>query len=102
MRLSDLPRRIAAIVCQVEDGAPDDAIARRLRELGFVPGEPVEVIAAGPLGAEPLLVQIGFTRFALRRSEAARVRVERADALAVVPAAAPVAVAEPAELESVA
>ena len=32
-------------------------------------------MAAGPLGAEPLLVQIGFTRFALRRAEAARVRV---------------------------
>lgn len=102
MRLSDLPRRIAAIVCQVEDKGAADPIARRLRELGFVPGEPVEVMAAGPLGAEPLLVQIGFTRFALRRSEAARVRVERADAQPVAQVAAPVAVAEPAELESVA
>jgi ferrous iron transport protein A len=25
------------------------------------------------VGAEPLLVQVGFTRFALRRSEAARI-----------------------------
>ena len=47
----------------------------RLRELGFVAGEGVEVVAAGPLGAEPLLVQVGFTRFALRRAEAARVRL---------------------------
>ena len=31
--------------------------------------------AAGPIGAEPLLVQVGFTRFALRRSEAARIRL---------------------------
>ncbi len=54
---------------------PNDAIARRLRELGFVNGERVEVMAAGPIAAEPLLVQIGFTRFALRRSEAARIRV---------------------------
>ena len=38
-------------------------------------GEPVRVVAHGPLGADPLLVQIGFTRFALRRSEAARVRL---------------------------
>ena len=75
MKLSELPRRIAAIVEQVEDHAPNDAIARRLRELGFVHGEPVEVMAAGPIGAEPLLVQVGFTRFALRRSEAERVRV---------------------------
>lgn len=75
MKLSELPHRTAAIVDSVEDHAPNDAIARRLRELGFVHGERVEVMAAGPVSAEPLLVQVGFTRFALRRSEAARVRV---------------------------
>ena len=75
MRLSELPRRTAAIVEAVEDVSPNDAIARRLRELGFVHGERVEVMAAGPIAAEPLLVQVGFTRFALRRSEAARIRV---------------------------
>ncbi|HEY0504539.1 MAG TPA: FeoA family protein [Lysobacter sp.] len=76
MKLSELPHRIAATVDSVEDHAPNDAIARRLRELGFVHGERVEVMAAGPVAAEPLLVQVGFTRFALRRSEAARVRVQ--------------------------
>ena len=75
LKLSELPRRIAATVERVEDQMTNDAIARRLRELGFVRGERVEVMAAGPVAAEPLLVQIGFTRFALRRSEAARVRV---------------------------
>jgi ferrous iron transport protein A len=75
LKLSELPHRFAATVEQVEDQMPNDAIARRLRELGFVRGERVEVMAAGPVAAEPLLVQIGFTRFALRRSEAARVRV---------------------------
>ena len=75
MRLTDLPRRTAATVESVEDLAPNDGIARRLRELGFVSGELVEVMAAGPMGAEPLLVQIGFTRFALRRAEADRVRI---------------------------
>ena len=64
-----------AIVEDVEDNAPNDAVARRLRELGFVAGEEVQVVAAGPLGAEPLLVQVGFTRFALRQVEAARVRL---------------------------
>ena len=73
MRLSDLPRRTSATVDSVEDCSPNDAIARRLRELGFVAGEEVQVMAVGPVGAEPLLVQVGFTRFALRRSEAARV-----------------------------
>ena len=88
MTLDELPRRTVAIVERVDDAAPGDAIARRLRELGFVAGEQVQIMATGPFGAEPLLVQIGFTRFALRRSEAARVRV-RADGLA-----APAAVQE--------
>jgi ferrous iron transport protein A len=73
--LAELPRRTVAVVDAVEDATPNDAIARRLRELGFVSGEAVEIVAAGPFGAEPLLVQVGFTRFALRRSEAARVRL---------------------------
>ena len=75
MKLSELPHRTAATVQAVQETAPNDAIARRLRELGFVYGERVEVVAVGPMSAEPLLVQIGFTRFALRRSEAARVQV---------------------------
>ena len=70
-----MPRRTRAVVDTVEDQSPTDAIARRLRELGFVAGEEVQVVAAGPVGAEPLLVQVGFTRFALRRAEAARVRL---------------------------
>lgn len=75
MILTELPWRTPAIVDGVEEHGPQDTIARRLRELGFVNGEEVEVVAKGPLGAEPLLVQVGFTRFALRRSEAARVRL---------------------------
>ena len=55
MILTELPSRIPAIVESVEEHGPQDAIARRLRELGFVNGEEVEVVAKGPLGAEPLL-----------------------------------------------
>ncbi|CAD7717100.1 hypothetical protein LMG31886_24510 [Xanthomonas hydrangeae] len=73
--LSDMPLHRAAIVDSVEDRLPNDTIARRLRELGFVAGEEVTVLATGPVGREPLLVQVGYTRFALRRSEAARVQV---------------------------
>lgn len=75
MILTQLAWRTPAIVESVEDHGPHDNIARRLRELGFVNGEEVEIVAKGPLGAEPLLVQVGFTRFALRRAEAARVRL---------------------------
>lgn len=75
MRLSDLPRGATAIVDEVESQHDGDAIAKRLRDIGFVKGEPVRIVAHGPLGAEPVLVQVGYTRFALRRSEAARVRI---------------------------
>lgn len=81
MKLNELPPRTPAVVDAVLDHSAGDNIARRLRELGFVAGEPVEIVAAGPFGAEPLLVQIGYTRFALRRSEAARVQL-RAEATA--------------------
>ena len=73
MRLSDLQKGVAAVVEQVHDAHAADPIARRLRDLGFVPGEPLRVVAHGPWGADPMLVQIGSTRFALRRSEASRV-----------------------------
>jgi len=81
--LSDLPLQANAVVESVDDTHANDTIARRLRELGFVNGEDVRLLARGPIGGEPLLVQVGFTRFALRRSEAARVRL-RAQATAGV------------------
>ena len=75
MLLSELDKGVAAQVESVEAHDAGDAIARRLRDLGFVRGEPVRIVATGPFGAEPLLVHIGHTRFALRRAEAARVKV---------------------------
>ena len=75
VRLSDLSKGIAAVVDRVDDAHANDPIAQRLRDLGFVDGEAVQVVACAPLGGDPLLVQIGFTRFALRRTEAARVSV---------------------------
>ena len=78
VRLSDLPRYTTATVQRVEAAYTNDAIAQRLADLGFVPGESVRLTATGPVGQDPLLIQIGFTRFALRRAEAARVTVEMA------------------------
>nr|WP_279236830.1 FeoA family protein [Dyella sp. RRB7] len=73
--MSDLPKGATAVVDRVDDAHASDLIAQRLRDLGFVAGEPVRLVAVGPLGADPLLIQIGSTRFALRRAEAARVIV---------------------------
>jgi len=76
MTLSELPLHTSAVVASVQDLHANDAIARRLRELGFVKGEEVRLVAKGPVDGEPLLVQVGFTRFALRISEAKRVVVD--------------------------
>ncbi|MFT4076821.1 MAG: FeoA family protein [Asticcacaulis sp.] len=78
MKLTELPAFASAVVTEVVDTHDGDLISNRLRELGFVNGEEVRVVGRGPIGADPLLIQIGFTRFALRRSEAARVLVEKA------------------------
>ena len=51
----------------------DSAQARALfalEELGFVPGEHVAVLARAMPGADPLVVRIGQSTFALRRAEA--------------------------------
>ncbi|MCC2639287.1 MAG: iron transporter FeoA [Moraxellaceae bacterium] len=76
MRLSDLARHASATVRAIEATSAGDPIARRLAEIGFVPGETVRLIATGPVSGDPIVVQVGFTRFALRRAEAARVEVE--------------------------
>lgn len=47
----------------------------RLMELGFLPGETVRVVAKGFPSGEPVAVRIGQATFALRRFEAAWIRV---------------------------
>jgi ferrous iron transport protein A len=74
--LSDMELGQAATIINVTQESADDSIARRLRDLGFIKGEEVKLVTYGPLGRDPLLVQIGFTRFALRVSEASRVEVQ--------------------------
>lgn len=78
MNLSQLSRGQEARIKSVLSTQDGDLIARRLGDLGFVQGESVRVVALGPFGGDPIAVQIGQARFALRRSEAARVQVETA------------------------
>lgn len=80
MVLSDLETGGSATVKMVLEHAPGDLVARRLRDLGFVEGETVRLLTRGPIGGDPLLVQVGFTRFAMRRAEAARVHLLARDA----------------------
>ncbi len=49
--------------------------ARWLEEIGFIVGEQVMLMARGLPGGDPLVVRVGQSTFALRRAEAACVRV---------------------------
>ena len=57
----------------------DDAIARRLDDLGLRAGVRVEVLRRAPMG-DPTLFELHGFQLCLRRSESARVRVARDDA----------------------
>jgi ferrous iron transport protein A len=57
-------------------GKQDQGVSMRLKELGFLPGAKLKVIGFGLMGSDPLAVQINGTKFALRRAEAAKIRVE--------------------------
>jgi ferrous iron transport protein A len=87
-----------ATVAGVVSASPEiDAVAlRRLGELGFLPGEPVQLLRRGPGGREPLAILIGETMFALRLLEAQCIEVRRSDVKAAV-AAGRRATAGPAE-----
>lgn len=76
MRLSDLKLKQAAIIQQLQRCDGQDIVANRLEVLGFVAGTPVKILTRGFFGGEPILVQIGFTRFALRKSEADKILVD--------------------------
>ncbi len=75
--LNQLPDGGRGTVARVVSASADiDAVAlRRLGELGFLPGEPVQVMRRGPGGREPLAVMIGETMFALRLLEAQCIEV---------------------------
>jgi len=78
MLLNELPTGARATVTSVRAAAADfDATAlRRLGEIGFIPGEPVQMLRRGPGGREPLAVLIGDTLFGLRLLEAQCIEVQ--------------------------
>jgi ferrous iron transport protein A len=77
LSLNQLPDGGRGTVARVVSASADmDAVAlRRLGELGFLPGEPVQLLRRGPGGREPLAVMIGETMFALRLLEAQCIEV---------------------------
>ena len=66
-------RGTVADVCEDSQALGDEAkstLSRRLLELGFIPGEVLEVVSEIWPGGDPMAVRLGNTVFALRRREA--------------------------------
>jgi ferrous iron transport protein A len=79
--LDTLRKGARGVVVGVDPGAeaahglPVEAL-RRLIEIGFVAGEPVEVVATSFPNGDPIAVRVGATRFALRKLEARAIWIE--------------------------
>ena len=75
--LHELPKQLPGWVVGLRSAgdAEEEGMLLRLLEIGFLPGEPVRVMARGFPGNDPLAVRIGHTTFALRSHEAALIRV---------------------------
>ncbi len=73
--MSDLPLKEIATVDSVGAPAAAPEWGPWLEEIGFLHGERVELLARAEPGGDPLVVRIGDSTFALRRAEAACVRV---------------------------
>lgn len=75
LSLANLPIGAKARVLAVNGSGQ---IARRLMEMGVVPGAPVRVVKAAPLG-DPLEVRVRNYHLALRRNEAQTISVVMSD-----------------------
>lgn len=96
LALAELQRGEHAVVMGLAEDAQIDAgrdagdsLLRRLRDLGFVPGMQCQVLARMWPGGDPMVVRIGGSTFALRRAEAAAIRVLRARERDFVPVRVP-------------
>jgi ferrous iron transport protein A len=69
--LAHLPIGVKARVISVSGAG---SVARRLMEMGVVPGAPVSVVRIAPLG-DPLQIRVRGYHLALRRTEAQTILV---------------------------
>lgn len=65
---------LGSSACVREVTGPNPRIARRLQDLGFVPGSRVRALRRAPLG-DPIEYEVRGTRICLRASEASCIRV---------------------------
>lgn len=74
--LDQLPAQAVAIIHRIREHTHDgQALRRRLLELGFVPGERVQVLRRMLTGGGPLAVRVGGSTFAMRGLESSLIEV---------------------------
>jgi ferrous iron transport protein A len=82
-RLGSCPKgwhgRVTGFGATESPSIPWAELERRLLEIGFVEGARVEVLQEGPIGHDPIAVRVDDTTVAVRRRDAAAVRVAASD-----------------------
>ncbi|RZL00581.1 MAG: ferrous iron transport protein A [Rubrivivax sp.] len=79
LTLDVLPVNVVATIQGIRTATPDGvALKRRLMELGFVPGERVEVLRRVFIGKGPMAVRVGTSTFAMRTLESSLIEVVQA------------------------
>ena len=72
------PARIVGLCRQMPGNDNNDALERKLREMGFEEDREVEILHQGPFGRDPLAVRVDHFVLALRRAEAEMIEVTEA------------------------
>lgn len=75
MTLADLPTGESRTVLSVRG---ESAVARRLMEMGLIPGVAVRMVKAAPFG-DPIEIRVKGYSLALRRTEAEAVQLSLTD-----------------------
>lgn len=76
--LAQLRKGDFAIILGYSDDEESLFVKTRLQELGFLPGEKIYVHAEAFPGRDPMAIRVGNSIFALRRTEAEKIRVMQA------------------------
>ena len=85
MLLDQTPTMQLMHVQRVLESATMPHLARQLEEIGFLAGEPVQILRRAMPGGDPMVVRIGISTFALRCAEAQCVEVVAAPSAVVAP-----------------
>jgi ferrous iron transport protein A len=77
--LAELKKGQKAEILSVEGAGEGGDLSRRLMEIGLLEGAGVELVHEAPFGGDPIAVRVRGALIALRRAEAAAVKVKVAN-----------------------